>query len=63
MGKEGRQKERRDCVKTSQLGVIYGRKCVTDIKRNSFVSTEVSQNNNKKYRFTLMEICKSKVMK
>lgn len=43
MGKGGRQTERRDCVKTSQLGVICGRKCVTDIKQDPLSFTEVNK--------------------
>lgn len=56
MGKGGRQKERRDCVKTSQLEVICGRKCVTDIKRNPLPSTEMSHDKiNRKNRKSVSE--------
>lgn len=68
MGKGGRQTERRDCVKTSQLGVICGEKCVTDIRQNPLSFTEINkasideENITQKNRFTSMKICMSKVM-
>lgn len=61
MGKGGRQTERRGRVKTSQQGVICGRECVTDIKRNLLPSTEVGKSSidedkiTRKNRFTSMK--------
>lgn len=69
MGKGGRQTERRDCVKPSQLGVMWEKVCYRYKKQNPLPSTEVGKSSidenkiTQKNRFTLVKICESKVMK